>query len=501
MSLPKGVAEGIERGLKALEEPAFKDLSPVKTIEEAKQQMARGQAEVILPLEEVHLTRLWNQIHKILGPGKTLLDELVAAFPPLGNIVRSAAKVYLEANTPPLSLYRSARMRSEMGKILKWFDDVHALIKVELHEAAPLMRQAYAKPGMQDPLKSYLRALEEFRGLMERQRGTMGSLAKDAATSALARLERRGMTITRFLTGKASRGTAAVGYAFRSLRLWADAVGRDPLLLVAELVKRMAASKKETLVAAVWHLIPRDSLVFARALGIIAHLKLKGGESWATVVNAVKTGAPESVKGHLNQFRGLLPEEASAKLGALEGLGRKKAFEVMADLPLEMSGLAGKMSLEHIKGPFYIKSGGNLVAEFGDGATLLLEPGGKSAYLLLLGESKSYLPFTLFEQLFKRSDPRFAGQRVHFVDETGELRSLILKPPPGNHSPSYVFSTPLVLEEAQAAKREAIFSRMNEIWGNGEREVHKLDLPFTREHNESFAWMLFQECVKLVESL
>jgi hypothetical protein len=124
-------------------------------------------------------------------------------------------------------------------------------------------------------------------------------------------------------------------------------------------------------------------------------------------------------------------------LGALEAMGKKRALEIMPELPAELG--VEKMSLEHAKGPFWIRQENGHWTEFGDGATLLHEQFGGGAYLVLLGESKSYLPRDLFDQLFKRSDPRFAGQLVHYVDEAGAIRSVTLTPLPGNAMPTYVF--------------------------------------------------------------
>ena len=114
---------------------------------------------------------------------------------------------------------------------------------------------------------------------------------------------------------------------------------------------------------------------------------------------------------------------------------------------------------------------------------------------MVLGESKAYLPESIFQQLFERSDPRYAGVLMHYVDEAGKLRSINMKPLPGNTPPTYVFSLPSGMTDEQ----KRLLDDMVKQRVSTEREVLKLDLPFTREHNEAFVWMLFEQAMAVLE--
>lgn len=516
MGVPSEIAKGIDDALRALDDPAFSALSPSISMKEAallakgKVRTAQETADLLanlsargtegaLPTEVLHLARQWDAIHRMLGPGRTLLAELSAAFPPLGKIVDESARLYMEVSAGPATAYRLRRQRGEFTKLVKWFDDVSALVKLEIGEAAPLVRQAYGSSTSGDPVKAYLAALADFRKLLEHQRDVLGAMAKEGASSAVS-AARRGLTVTRIATGGGGPGEPAVGYAYKALKDWARTIGKDPADLARALAARVGEALKETSAKDLVKLVSDDSLAYARALGIVANLKAKGDARWREILNAVKTKDLEALKGHLNQFRGLLPEEAADTIGALSSIGQKKALEFMADLPPDLVESMGKMSVEHLKGPFWVKGKGGLWEEFGDGATLLFDADGKTAYLLLLGESKTYIPFWLFEQLFETGDKRL-GQLLTYVDGNNKLRTILLKPPPGNHRPVYVFSTPRVLDPVQAVRREKLIERMKKFWGPGEREVYKLDLPFARDQNEIFSWTLFDESVRLLESL
>lgn len=84
---------------------------------------------------------------------------------------------------------------------------------------------------------------------------------------------------------------------------------------------------------------------------------------------------------------------------------------------------------------------------------------------------------------------------MHFVDDLGKLRSIMMKPLPGNIPPTYVFSLP----SGMTAQEELVLRGMVENRVSTEREVLKLDLPFTREHNEAFVWMLFEQAMAVLE--
>lgn len=477
-------------------ETAFAGLEPKLTIEQATELTARGKREIILPDEAVKLSRLWGAVDRVIGPGETLLSVLASAFPELGRIIRHLEKVYTysigQANPSVLEL-----SRRQMDKLVERFAKERPEIEAVLDSRDGPVRRTLrgTERELHDAsVAGYKKSLEEFEGFLARRKAAMLA-SKGAGLSSTMRAQRRRMVVTEVLKKGASETIAGIGYAFRELKAFGD-VGK----LGEDLYKRMARAQKGTRVARVWRLIDPDSLVFSRALGIFANIKKNKPETWKELVAAAnrKGGrASDSVQGHLNQLRGLLPEEAADTLGALEAIGKRRAWEIVSGLTPKMKEAFGELSLKHIKGPFWIRTPKGSYVEFGDGASFLADASGQTGYLIALGESKSYLPKGLFEQLFKRGDGPTSGVVMQYVDEAGELRSITMNPPLGGGAPAYVFSRPKATNPLDAERLEQMVKERV----SSEREVMMLDLPFTRAHNEAFVAMLFKECVAMLEEL
>ena len=494
MAAPKPLA-GVPKDIDRFVERSFAGLESKLLTGEGTELLAKGTFETVVPVEAIELTRVWKTINKILGPGNSPLNVLAAAYPDIASIMGRLEKIAgfaFAAGAPPS---RGARARVELNKLVREMDKVKAVVEADLdRKLAAASFKGAQKTVAEQSIQGYKRSLVELQNSVKQQRDTVASLAK-AGGAYLKRAERKKLVVTEILK-KGNATGKAIGTAFNTLRKFGDIVTLGDALRA-----RMAKARVKTLVDEVWHLIDPESLLFARALGIVAAVKADA-KRWALFQKAAKDGIEslgkaerDSVNGTLNQLRGLLPEEASDTLGALHAMGKKRALEVMADWPKELAKTADKMSLEHVQGPFWIKGEGKLWAEFGDGATLLHDPSGGGAYLILLGESKSYLPRKLFDQIFRRSDKRFAGQIVHYIDEAGQLRSVTLKPLPGNAPPTYVFSRPQGMTEREIKELD----KMVEDGMQGERELWKLDLPFRRDHNESFVKMLFEQAVATLD--
>lgn len=480
-------------------EQAFTGLGPKNTVEEATEMMATGRREILVPSEIVSLERLWNSVHRVIGPDTSLLMDLMSAFPSLSEIMLDLETSYARAAGSTSSLVRTLAYH-EINELMERLPSARKEILVALEEQAAALRpslQGELRQEMETLAEGYRKSLDEFDVFITQRRDAMKSLT-GAGLSSSMRAQRRRMVVTEIMTKGADDAVAGVGWAFKKL---AES-GADIPKLSEDLFKRMNQARRGTLVDGVWHLVDPDSLIFARVLGVFTNQKMKG-DSWPALVKAWKSKGLTTLKaeeramieGHLNQLRGLLPEEATDKIGVLEAVGKKRAHEVVANLPDELKAKAATLSVKHQKGPFWIKGDGNAWKEFGDGATFLEEASGQEGYLMVLGESKSYLPEDIFKQLFEISDPRYAGIEMHFVDELGKLRSIKMKPLPGNIPPTYVFSLP----SGMTAQEDFVLRGMVERRVSTEREVLKLDLPFTREHNEAFVWMLFEQAMAVLE--
>lgn len=479
-------------------EHAFAGLEPKLTLDEATALTAAGRREILLPTELVSLDRLWNSVSRVLGPGKTQLTALASSFPKLGKIMLDLEKVYARSAGSTSASVRK-RAHKEIDKLMKRLEPVRQEVQAALDKRAAALRSTMRgekRELMEASVEGCKKSLDEFGVFVKQKRDALASLT-GAGLSSAARAERKRMVVTEILKKGADDAVAGVGWAFKKL---AES-GRDVVKLSEDLVKRMAKARKGTLVDEVWHLVDQDSLIYARVLGVFANQKMKG-DSWSVLVKAWKKGLKSlkaeeraMVEGHLNQLRALLPEEATDTLGALEAIGKKKAHEVVADLPAELKDKAATLSVKHQKGPFWIEGETGAWKEFGDGATFLEEASEQEGYLMVLGESKAYLPESIFQQLFERSDPRYAGVLMHYVDEVGKVRSIKMKPLPGNVRPTYVFSLP----SGMTAEQDRLLKEMVEKRVSTEREVLKLDLPFTREHNEAFVWMLFEQAMGVLQ--
>lgn len=352
---------------------------------------------------------------------------------------------------------------------------------------------------MEESVKGYSKSLQEMELNLKREIAALqGPLGK--ALKATAAEQRARMTVTQILLKSRGSAESAVGWPFQKLKEYGD-----PAKLGEELWRRVGRAVKGTDVERVWPLIDIDSLLFHRVMGIVANVKMKGGEPWKRMVKAAKiktmdkarTSLKEwkSLDGHLNQMRGLAPEAVSAKMGAMEALGHKDALDRAASLRPEFKKAAENMRVVHAKGPFWIEKAPNKFLEFSDGATFLESPNGESGHLQLLGETKSYLPTELYKQLFETSDPRFPGVLMHYVDAAGELKSIRMKPPLGGGTPTYVVFHP----EGMTANEEQLFQDMVERMSSSERTVLKVEQPLSRQENEDFVWILFQNAVEIIE--
>lgn len=486
--------EEIVKAFKYADE-AFTDLKPKMTLEEAKELMARDKTGGLLPAPAVQMSRSWRAIERVLGPGKSLLTELASAFPALAKLIERRAKIPGLAGKP--SAHRLKRGRDELDAVIKEFEKVRVEIEKWIDEVATPLRLYYRPWGgekvRQDPVRSFKNALAEFAEDLRLRRAALAALGKKIVAMS-ERAKRRALVITAFVNKRGGL-ELGVGHTFKSLSRFGD-VGE----LGERLLQKLLATEKKgwpKLFRKLLSIVGEDSLLFVRAVAIMAHIKLNNPAKWKLFRKAAKNGEWQSVQGDLNQLRGLFPEAATDALGHREALGNKKASEILADLPPEVAKDVGKMAVEHVKGPFWIIQPNGTKVEFSDGASLLLDEVGETGSLLLLAETTTRLRYKKFKQIFARPTSALKGSIVHYVDKAGKLRSVRLKPLPGGHTPVYVFTTlgGLTPEE------EKELAKVTEFMMQSEREVYMSELPVTRADNEVFVEQVFRVCVKLLDVL
>lgn len=482
-------------------EVAFTDLPAVRTIEEATVLTGGIIRDVKLPSDAVMVTRSWSRVESLVGPGKTLLSALASAFPPLSEVIRKFEEALAYLAKDPR---RRKRAAAALEAMLLDFAKTRKTVEAALERRAAALYgklRGDKRAVMEESVKGYLKSLEEMELNLKREIDALKS-SVGVALKATAKEQRARMKVTQILLKSRGRVEAAIGWPFQALKRYGD-----PAELGESLWRRVGRAVKGTNLERVWPLIDIDSLLFHRVMGIVANAKMKGGESWKRMLKAAKfktmekakkffeTSAWESLDGHLNQMRGLAPEAVSAKMGVMEALGHKDALDRAASLSPEFKKAAEELRVVHAKGPFWIEKEPNKFVEFGDGATFLESPKGEFGHLQLLGESKSYLPTSLYKQLFETSDPRFAGVLMHYVDATGKLKSIKMKGPLGGGTPTYVFFHP----EGMSFEEERLFQEVVEQMSSSERTVLKVEQPLSRQENEDFVWMLFKTAVEIIE--
>lgn len=510
----KDVPKSIDRAA----ERAFTDLAAPRTIEEAVALTGGVEGRLRLPMEAVEVRRAMSLVDRLLGPGKTVLGVLAGSSPRLAGVLRDKAALLNYIAKNPGQRERAA---AAMKDLSEEFAKVRKTVERNLEEsAAARLKKARgdAREAIEASVKGAKTSLEDLGKAIQREREALAA-PTGAALAATAKEQRMRLAVTELakIDGKTVK---EAGWAFAKLAEFGD-----PAKLGQELWRRMDRLVRGTDLETVWHYFDLEGPLFYRVMGIVANAKMKGGKKWENVLAVAKRGKEalaklkkgaslakrtealkkgktavsskeaEVVEGHLNQMRGLAPEEVAGKMGVLEGLGHKDMLDRAADMTPEIKKIAGELEMLHVKGPFWIELKPNQFIEFGDGATLLRHPSGEWAHLQLLGESKAGLPTSLFEQLFNRSDPKFQGKLVHYIDEFGKRRSLVLKPPLGGGTPTYVFFRPA----GQAKEDVEAFQEMVEKMSSSERTVLKVEEPLTAAQNEFMVWRMFAEAVEAVE--
>ncbi|MBI3350116.1 MAG: hypothetical protein HY020_23260 [Burkholderiales bacterium] len=471
-------------------------------VDEAIELFAKEEAAVSVPGVALHLSQQLSRVERILGPGQSILKVLSAAFPEVDNLLRDLETVYARGCAPGASLPVRKRAITALNKMLPRLDNLVTKIEADLKKSSTRSKVSTRASVVDEVVKGCKDSMAELRQQIQLRRKTLTSLSSakfSKGIAVVARAQRRKAVITQVITSSGMVATA-VGRAYKRLSRFGDVAG------IGEVLRDdLIESIKDHPMNALVKLIDTESLMYARALGSLAaagdkpanaKLLLKVAKAKAGI-DALKGEDRQVVMGYFGRLLGMLPEEATGASRALEALGYRRAFDVLADLPEEMRAAAAGMSVEHLPGPFWAKTATRLMAEFGDGAVILRDASGNGAYLLVLGESKAGLPRELFDQIFRRSDPRAAGALLHYVTETGEFASVMLKPLPGNATPTYLFSRPFIMDEGEA---KALQEMVDQGMLDG-REVLKQDLPFTRKANEEFSWLLFRKSVLMLEKL
>lgn len=473
---------------------AFDHLAPLTSLEEACEFMARHKNQFATSAELSFLTRLMSRVEKMMGPGHTRLSDLAAAWPALADVIERQARVYAAATASEVG--STARLAASYGMIglQRQLSLVSAEIRADLKS-----QLAHAKVPSEERVRESVAALEEFESAIRLRAATLATMSKRTTEQLLdmAQLHRNRLVVTEIIS-RAGKTRSEIGHSLAHL---AGLPGVGDVSKVGEqlanaVIRAAAGSELDRLTA----LLSRRSPLFIRAAAMVAPA-MERPTVWRSMVAKAWGGVPpegqsNAIEGYLRQLRGLLPEEMAITSGTLKALGQKRAHEVLATLPADLLGDTSRWSVVHLDGPFWIPHENGSVSEFGDGASLLIDESG-SGFLLTLAEAKSYLPWSLFEQLFSRSDPRAAATLMHYVDDSGVVKSVTLRPLPGNATPSYLFSRPRDMTEAE----KALLARMIKAGLKDGREVYHQELPFTRDENKNFADLLLVKAVRLLEAL
>lgn len=474
----------------------------------SKARIARAVDDASTPEGFMELRRVWREVDRLMGPGKSVLETLIARYVRLQGTVARMGKL----------LRRGLRVRGKAAKalVLREMDAelkmlasakkdivdavemntaaVKAKLKADLGEEATRKLKTLTDKQVRDEVAAALDELEQsFQSLRKAaEKGVDGRPSK----KILERIAEEKVILLNAVGGEGPRSVLP-----SRIRTLAKEFG-DPTELGPAFAKELKRDVSHAIPAL--EEIDDTSLMFMEALGAVGQATPNNAELLRRYVergahSLKKPKEREAVQGFLGQLRGLMPEEVATHMKFMEGVFHKRAFEVLADFPPL---LREQMGVEMVHGPLWVADKYGVLRQFGDGCMLLTGPKGQSA-ILGLGEFKAGFDEDLMQQLFTRSDGRAVDAMVQFTGADGKLQSRRLtrefafengKKVSVSQPPVYVYGRPV----GEAPEEAAAFEKMVQEEMRSGREVWKMDLPFSAKANEQFAERTLRLAVKFL---
>jgi hypothetical protein len=474
----------------------------------ARSRVGRTLTEATAPEGTLKVTRVWREVDAAMGPGRSVMEVMVARYRRLNDAVERMNKLLRQGKRARSRNAREvvlAKMEAELKAFAKLKVEIASLAEENVETIAKQLRAEFTeefskgrKTISRSEAKAECRkALDELEQSLQAQRDALRK-GIDGSPSAAAARKRADALVTRLKTTSQSGERAVISSRIKKLMRYQNAQEMS-----IEFSRRLKRRLRRTLPAL--HDIEDSALVFMEALGAvdsaspkIARLLRRYAEAGAESLSSKEL---QRVEGILGQLVGLMPEEVALRMGFCDALFHKAAFEILADLPPE---LRSRMGVEIVEGPLWVMGPSGPARQFGDGSMLLTGPGGKSA-LVGLGEVKAGFDEDLLEQLFARSDKRAIDATVSFVDREGNLQVRQLtrefklpgteQPVPIKKPPIYVHSSPT----SQAEETADQFKQMVADQMRSGRELLKVQLPFDAAANRRFAEESLKEAVNTLK--
>jgi hypothetical protein len=474
----------------------------------AKTRVGRALTEASAPEGVLEVTRIWREVDAAMGPGKSVMEVMVARYRRLNVAAERMNKLLRQGKHARSNAARKVIL-TEMEAELKAFAtlkvEIASRIEENVEAIGKQLRAEFAeefkgrrKTISRQKVKAECRkSLDELEQSMQAQ---WDALKKgiDGSPSAAAMKKRADTLVTRLKATSQSGERAVISSRIKRLARYQNAQE-----ISIDFSKRLKRRLRRTLPAL--HDIEDSALVFMEALGAVesaspevARLLRRYAEEGA---ESLKKWEMQRVEGILGNLRGLMPEEVALRMGFCDAFFQKAAFEILADLPPE---LRSRLSVEIVQGPLWVMGPSGPARQFGDGCMLLTGPGGKSA-LVGLGEVKAGFDEELLQQLFARSDKRAIDATVSFVDREGNIQVRQLtrefklpgteQPVPITKPPIYVHSSP----GGQALETADQFKQMVGDQMRSGRELLKVQLPFDAAANQRFAEESLKEAVNTLK--
>lgn len=471
--------------------------------------ITRSLDEASSPEGMIKLRRVWREVDAAMGPGKSVVQVLLARYPSLCGVVDnvtcllrrglrtkkggSVSKLVLGQIDEELRAFSGIKDQI-LGSVEPNVDTIKKWLLAEI-EDQPFQRLVTLSSG--EVRTECAAALDELeRSLTDMRKAVAAGADARPGTAALKEAVKEKLTALKAVKGVGKREVLSS----RISRL-AEEFG-DPMELGPKFARRVKEKFARRLPAL--EDIEDTSLLYMEALGAIGQAKPDGAKLLRRYVEnrgpALNTKELDRIKGYLGQLKGLLPEEIATRMKFMDGIFYKNAFEALNEFP---PSLRNKMKVEMVEGPLWVVGAKGPPRQFGDGCLLLTGPGEQSA-IVGLGEFKAGFDQDLLNQLFVRSDGRAVSARIQFTGADKQIRTrtltrefafggeekVALKRPP-----VYVYGRPA----GETPETVAKFKEMVEEQMQAGREMWKIQLPFSAKSNDAFAAEALKEAVKVLK--
>ena len=476
----------------------------------ARSRLGRTLAEAAAPEGILEVRRLWREIDVAMGPGKSVVETLLARYRRLGKSLDRMAGLARQGERVTAGAARNVVL-AEMDAELKAFASIKRDVISRTEQSVSSIRSQLEAEFAADAGRlgrrlssaqvraECAKALDELEGVLRTQRDSFARGVESRLTAAAAK-KRTEAIVAQVVDSTQSGERAAIGYRIKRF-----AAHNNASEVTAEFGKRVKRTLRKAL--PMIDEIEDSSLMFMEILGAVestqpemARLVRRYAEQGAATLTKKEL---ERVNGILGQLLGLMPEEVAMQMKFCEGLFHKAAFEVLADIPPH---LRGQIGVELVQGPLWVLSPSGPARQFGDGSMLLTGPNGQSV-LIGLGEMKAGFDKNLLEQLFQRSDKRAIDATVSFIDSQGKVQTRRLTREirfPGSDEAARIRKPPIYVHAApggQAADTAEKFEEMLRDHMRSGRELLKIQLPFEASANARFADESLKEAVRIMKKL